>query len=208
VNLTDVQQLAESLMAEHLTEPAHQRVVFAFDNGKRRAGCVHSIRIAGEVIPQRLTLSRHLMVLWDEAEVRDTILHEIAHVIAGHGAGHGYQWMRVARSIGAKPERCYSGDQPQVEGAFVAECKNGHVAYRHRRPKAGRQQSCGRCSNRFDSTNVLTWMTRAEWRAVQAARTAVEAAQAMPVAASTPTPDPTPAPATRAVPASRQDSLF
>ena len=40
-------------------------------------------------------------------KVKDTILHEIAHAIAGYSAGHGQKWKDVCIQIGAKPERCY-----------------------------------------------------------------------------------------------------
>ena len=38
-----------------------------------------------------------------EEQIRDTVLHEIAHAIAGHGAGHGPLWKATARRIGATP---------------------------------------------------------------------------------------------------------
>ncbi len=36
-------------------------------------------------------------------QVRDTVLHEIAHAIAGPEAGHGPLWKATARRIGATP---------------------------------------------------------------------------------------------------------
>lgn len=36
-------------------------------------------------------------------EIKDTILHELAHVLAGLKAGHGEKWERVAKTIGASP---------------------------------------------------------------------------------------------------------
>lgn len=39
-----------------------------------------------------------------DEDIEDTILHEIAHAIAGHEAGHGPAWKAVARRIGATPE--------------------------------------------------------------------------------------------------------
>jgi hypothetical protein len=38
--------------------------------------------------------------------LRNTMLHEIAHAIAGHAAGHGPVWRAAARKVGATPERC------------------------------------------------------------------------------------------------------
>lgn len=34
------------------------------------------------------------------SEIRDTLLHEIAHIIAGPRAGHGPGWQNVARILG------------------------------------------------------------------------------------------------------------
>ena len=36
-------------------------------------------------------------------QIRDTVLHEIAHAIAGREAGHGPLWKVTARRIGATP---------------------------------------------------------------------------------------------------------
>lgn len=41
-------------------------------------------------------------------DVTDTILHEIAHALAGHKVGHGPEWKAIAVRIGARPVRCYS----------------------------------------------------------------------------------------------------
>lgn len=41
-------------------------------------------------------------------DVTDTILHEIAHALAGHGVAHGPEWKAIAVRIGARPVRCYS----------------------------------------------------------------------------------------------------
>ena len=38
-----------------------------------------------------------------EAEIRDTVLHEIAHALAGPEAGHGPLWREAARRLGATP---------------------------------------------------------------------------------------------------------
>ena len=38
--------------------------------------------------------------------VTDTILHEIAHALAGPGAGHGPAWKALARRLGATPKSC------------------------------------------------------------------------------------------------------
>lgn len=36
-------------------------------------------------------------------QVMDTLLHEVAHAIAGHKAGHGPEWREVCRDLGCTP---------------------------------------------------------------------------------------------------------
>src|SRR5215207_599997 len=72
---------------------------FRFDNARRRFG---SCRSREKVI----TLSRPLTLLNGEEQVRDTILHEIAHALTPDD-GHGPQWRAKCREVGARPERCY-----------------------------------------------------------------------------------------------------
>lgn len=71
--------------------------------------------------PKIIKLNQDLLAQALEAEILDTILHEIAHVIAPvkyglGGKGHGWGWKAVCREIGAKPERCADVDI-EVEGA-------------------------------------------------------------------------------------------
>lgn len=73
---------------------------FRFDHARRRFG---SCRYRERVI----TLSRPLVLLNGVDEVRDTILHEIAHALTP-GDGHGGKWKSACRRIGARPVRCYT----------------------------------------------------------------------------------------------------
>lgn len=47
-----------------------------------------------------IELSRYHLSDW-----KDTVLHEIAHGIAGPSAGHGVEWKVACLSIGARPEQ-------------------------------------------------------------------------------------------------------
>jgi predicted SprT family Zn-dependent metalloprotease len=113
----DAAQLARSLMAQH----GLSGWSFRFDHARRRFG---SCRYRERVI----TLSRPLVLLNDVAEVRDTILHEIAHALSP-GDGHGPKWRAACRQIGARPVRCYS-DQTVRSPA---------------RPPARYRLGCGHC---------------------------------------------------------------
>lgn len=55
---------------------------------------------------KEILLSRKHAVDGTPDQVSDTILHEIAHALAGSGAGHGPAWKAVARRLGATPKSC------------------------------------------------------------------------------------------------------
>ena len=72
----------------------------------------------GECRPldRRIGLSRHHAVTGPRELVTDTILHEIAHALAGPGAGHGPAWKAIARKIGATPRSGVHGCDGTVHG--------------------------------------------------------------------------------------------
>lgn len=55
---------------------------------------------------KEILLSRNHAVNGTPNQVADTILHEIAHALAGSGAGHGPAWKAVALRLGATPKSC------------------------------------------------------------------------------------------------------
>ena len=70
--------------------------------------------------------------------VLDTLLHEIAHALAGPAARHGPAWKAVAIRLGATPRACESSHQAVVKpGDWQASCpackKTFHL---YRRPKS------------------------------------------------------------------------
>lgn len=83
-----------------------------------------------------IELSDKVMREWDEAEVIDTILHEIAHAMTGKEQGHhGEKWKAKCREIGAKPERTY-GDDLKISMRFTGRCACGEVFQRARRSES------------------------------------------------------------------------
>jgi len=119
-----------------------------FDGAKTRAGVC---RYADQVIGLSAPLTR----LHDAEEVRDTLLHEIAHALVGPEHGHDRVWRATALRIGCSGRRCVDAQAPRVGGAWVGVCPAGHVKERHRRPE--RVVSCGRCSPAFSADHVLEW---------------------------------------------------
>lgn len=116
---------------------------FKFDHAKRRFGCCN---YSNSVI----SLSRHLTRLNDEDEVRDTLLHEIAHALTP-GDGHGRKWKAKCLEIGAKPERCYQAEEvEQTLAPYYLYCKHcGIEQPRFRRSR--RIVACRDCCNRYNS---------------------------------------------------------
>lgn len=122
-----------------------------WDNARRRAG---QTRFHDRTI----TLSKPLMSLYTQAQVRDTILHEIAHALVGPEHNHDSVWRATAQRIGCSGRRQVSPDAPQPPAPWVGRCAAGHEVHRYRRPRA--VASCSRCSRTFDPRFVLTWTRR------------------------------------------------
>lgn len=147
MTLPEAQQLALHLMKAHGVFAAGWR--FQWSHGKRQLGCAQIKRRrnprTGQVIETKtIKLSRYLVALNDESEVRDTILHEIAHAIAGLNNGHNEVWRAVCRQVGARPERLAGEEVAVVPHLLELVC--GHcgnvVAKRHRRMNAERLKHC------------------------------------------------------------------
>ena len=82
--------------------------------------------------PKEISISRPLVGLNPEEEVRDTILHEIAHALAWElhkdNCGHDERWKEICVRIGARPDRCYDDEvvQPDLPWA-LCHAETGEV---------------------------------------------------------------------------------
>lgn len=103
-----------------------------------------------------ITISKTLALLNSWETTQDTVLHEIAHGLAGNKHGHDATWRRYCRQIGAKPERCYSTkDVVTPLPKYYAICEHcGHTYTRNRIGK-GRRYSCSHCSGGHFNPNYL-----------------------------------------------------
>ena len=55
---------------------------------------------------------------------RDTLLHEIAHVLAGHSHGHDAHWKGKCLITGASPTRCCSNSKVEKQWFLICETEN------------------------------------------------------------------------------------
>lgn len=90
---------------------------------------------------KHISLSRALCELNSDAEVTDTILHEIAHALAferhGKNCGHDKRWKKICVEIGAKPEACCDDSviQPDAPWLLVHKTTNEVFHSYYKRPK-------------------------------------------------------------------------
>jgi predicted SprT family Zn-dependent metalloprotease len=126
-------ELARQLMEQHGLACWE----FRFNRRRQSMGlCVYSTK--------RIELSLPFVRGNDEGLVRDTILHEIAHALAGHRAGHGPVWKARCLQLGAQPQRCGQAAMPM--GAWRATCPTcRRTFHRHRRPARQSRYSCSAC---------------------------------------------------------------
>lgn len=137
----DLERLA-ALAAEHLAKNGLTGWTFALSNSKRRLGvCKYR--------PKRIEIGAYYAAHNPEVAVLDTLLHEIAHALAGPGAGHGPAWRAVAERLGATPRaRDTSPDTVTPPGnwrAVCPACRRTH--HRYKRPLARARYHC-RCAAR------------------------------------------------------------
>lgn len=142
MGLEKAKLLAQQLMQEHNLHGW----AFQFDNAKSRLGyCSYN--------KQLISLSKYYVELNDVEDIRDTILHEIAHALAPIGTSHGTQWKLQARAIGCNAKRCDDNAKmpPKKYTGICPVCKK-----ESQRNRMG-MVSCGKCSNVFDKQYLLTY---------------------------------------------------
>jgi predicted SprT family Zn-dependent metalloprotease len=115
-SFTHTYALANQLLNEHGL--AEQGWVFDFSKDKRTVGwCRYK--------EKQIMYSQYFLDN-DPAEIRDTILHEIAHALVGPNHGHDATWKKQATAIGARPQRCAPATTKLADYAnkpnYIIEC--------------------------------------------------------------------------------------
>jgi predicted SprT family Zn-dependent metalloprotease len=145
--LERVRTWAEALIRLHL-DPSW---TFAFDHARTRAGLCQYDR-------KRISVSKLLAERYEDDEIHQVLLHEVAHAMAGPRAGHGPRWKSVATQLGYEGTRLHQGETATELAPWVGTCPAGHRHYRYRKPT--RALSCAKCSKRFDPAFRIEWERR------------------------------------------------
>ena len=140
--------LAERKIAEHLDL---ENWKFEFDSAKRRAGLCNYTE-------QKIQLSKYHVDIHSVDANMQVVLHEIAHAMCGHDAGHSKVWLNTAKKIGYRNEKFTGKEIAEENAPWVGVCPRGHRHYRYQRPK--NMLSCTICAPGYDMRNLITWRKR------------------------------------------------
>lgn len=146
--LERVRRWAEALIRLHLDDSWS----FGFDRAAKRAGLT-------SFTERRITVSKHLAERWDDDDVHQTLLHEVAHAIVGPGEGHGARWLRTARELGYVGGRTHQGEIAAERAGWVGRCPGGHEHVRFRAPRG--RYACRPCSKGAARVVEVRWERRA-----------------------------------------------
>ena len=147
-DLAKVQHWADALIRLYLDA---DEWTFRFDHARTRAGLC-------DFTHKRISVSKHLAARYEDDEIHQVLVHEVAHAIAGPQAGHGPKWKEIARDLGYDGKRTHDGSAANELAPWIGTCPAGHNHYRFRRPT--RPLSCGVCSRGFTRAHVITWVQR------------------------------------------------
>ncbi|SFS03431.1 SprT-like family protein [Agrococcus baldri] len=148
-DLERVRVWAEALIRLHLDDSW----AFGFDRAAKRAGLTN-------FTTRRITVSKHLAARWDDDEVHQTLLHEVAHAMVGPRVGHGPLWRRTAREIGYVGGRTHQGEIAAERAGWVGACPGGHQHVRFRAPRG--RYACTPCTRSARRLVEVRWERRKE----------------------------------------------
>ena len=125
--------------------------ILGLDRAKQRAGACH-------YRAKTITLSEHYIRMNEWDEVRNTVLHEIAHALTPADRGHGWSWASKCIELGIAPNRCYDAEKVNMpQGGVAIICPNhGEIGRRHRMPaaKMNGRYFCKRCKAKVTHRRV------------------------------------------------------
>lgn len=123
-------------------------------------------RDAARTYPEsgRIVLNAEYIVanvdLW--RQVQETIAHELAHLLAGRGAGHGNAWARLMRSAGFDPDITTRGREHNSPPHYALVCPRCGLA-RFRFGKPRRPVPCPACGGAMRAKRIEGSALQARW---------------------------------------------
>ena len=140
--LVEVEEMAMSLMAQHRKSGLGRGWRFGFDLSTKRGGVCR-------FDPRRIDLSVSFCLRATQAEIRDCLLHEIAHAIVGIEHGHDEVWRAKALEIGGTANRCHTVSH--TEARWIGECACGRIHRRQRlHPRVMTGAVCRSCGGKVE----------------------------------------------------------
>jgi SprT protein len=129
--------------------------LLTFDNARQRAG---QTRYASKSI----SLSRYFVQANSPERVEQTIRHEVAHALAGPGAGHGPEWKRQCQIVGFTGGRTYDpAETVMPPAAWKGTCGCGQTWTRHRLSARAKQGAyCTDCNGKITWVRLAGLTTR------------------------------------------------
>lgn len=127
MDLRELERIAHEQFQKH----GLQDWTFGWARTKRRLG-VCKFRL------KRIEIASYYAEQNSSEKVLDTLMHEIAHALAGPKAGHGPAWKAIAVRLGAKPAAydC-ENDTIVLPGNWQATCQGcGKKYQRYKRPQS------------------------------------------------------------------------
>ncbi len=141
--------VALELLRQSLAEHGLTDWTGDLDNARRRFGMCQFDK-------KHISLSRPLCELNSSAEVKDTILHEVAHALAwerhGVNCGHDDRWKSICVEIGARPHACYDDEVIQPAAPWVLVNRDSGEVYRSYMKRPNRDWSSLWIRGRKDET--------------------------------------------------------
>lgn len=132
--IESIHTLALQTMCNHGLKTWH----FKFDRSTRRAGCC-------DYDNKLISISFDLVRSAAEEDIRDTILHEIAHALVGKQHNHDAVWKAKAIEIGGSGKRTHRLEF--VPPRYHVRCENH--CWKHTAQRRNRRLICRKCGGKL-----------------------------------------------------------
>lgn len=138
--LTELELFAKQKMKEHGID-----YKFKWTKAKRAAGVCSFTK-------KEIRVSSVLATARGLEKTKQTILHEIAHALAGKRGdfGHGWIWKQEATKLGVQPDRCFQmsrEEKQQVQYKYTGVCPVCGYEQAHHSRKWKHERSCAKCDS-------------------------------------------------------------